>query len=101
MIDFAKVHYYSPSTVRHAFAEHGIKLHAGAAPGKGWSWFGNGPAPFRGDSLQVIVAARRDKGSWGAKLERYDARFGDVFVSYGGRDPALLARVESAVSDLR
>jgi hypothetical protein len=48
-----------------------------------------------------MVAARRGKGSWGPKLEPYDARFGNVFVSYGGRDPALLARIKSAVSELR
>jgi hypothetical protein len=101
MIDFAKVHYYSPSAVRRTFAEHGIRLYAGAAPGKGWAWFGHGPAPFPADSLQVMVAARRGKGSWGPKLEPYDARFGNVFVSYGGRDSALLTRVKSAVSDLR
>ena len=101
MIDFAKVHYYSPNAVRHAFAEHGIKLHAGAAPGKGSAWFGAGPAPFPADSLQVMMGPRRGEGSWGPKLEPYDARFGNVLVTYGGQDPALLARVESAVSDLR
>ena len=101
MIDFSKVDYRSPGAVRSAFADHGITLHAGAAPGKGWVWFGGRPAPFPADSLQVIVAARRGKGSWGPKLEPYDARFGNVFVSYGEHDPALLARVKSAVSDLR
>jgi hypothetical protein len=35
------------------------------------------------------------------KLERYEARFGNVLVTYGGRDERLLARVQAAVDDLR
>jgi hypothetical protein len=100
-IDFAKVHYYSPTAVRRAFAEHGITLHAGASPGEGMVWFGGGPVPFPADSLQVMVGPRRGKGSWGPKLEPYDTRFGNVLVTYGGKDPALLARAKRAVSDLR
>jgi hypothetical protein len=101
MIDFAKVHYYSPSAVRRAFADHGIRLYAGASPGGGMVWFGAGRPPFPADSLQVMVGSRRGKASWGAKLEPYDVRFGNVFVSYGGGDRTLLARVERAVADLR
>jgi hypothetical protein len=48
-----------------------------------------------------MVAARRGSGSWGPKLDAYDVRFGNVLVTYGGRDHALLRRIESAVSDLR
>lgn len=101
MIDFAKVHYYSPGAVRSAFAQHGIRLYAGAAPGKGMVWFGTGRPPFPAASLQVMVGSRRGKASWGAKLEPYDVRFGNVFVSYGGRDRRLLTRAKAAVAELR
>jgi hypothetical protein len=51
--------------------------------------------------LQVQVAPRNGKGSWGPVLQPYDERFDNVGVTYGGGDEALLERVEAAVEDLR
>jgi hypothetical protein len=48
-----------------------------------------------------MLGSRNGKGSWGAKQEPYDVRFGNVFISYGGHDEALLARVRAAVAELR
>ena len=48
-----------------------------------------------------MFAPHDGKGSWGPKLERYDERFGNLFVTYGGHDTALLRRVKAAVSDIR
>lgn len=100
-IDFSKEHYYPLPAVKRAFAAHGIALDAGDAPGPGFAWLGYGPPPFRAASLQVIVAPHNGRASWGAKLEPYDERFGNVFVTYGGHDDALLHRVKAAVSDIR
>jgi hypothetical protein len=99
-IDFSSVHYYSPSVVRRAFARHGIPLHAGDRTG-GLTWLSNVRLPFPADSLQVMVAARDGKGSWGSKLQPYDVRFGNVFVTYGGHDERLLERAKAAVAALR
>ena len=96
-IDFSKQHYYAPAEIRRAFAAHGIALRSGDVS---W-WLGNGPAPWKADALQVLVGPRHGKGSWGPKLEPYDERFGNVFVSYGGHDEHLLDRVKAAVSDIR
>jgi hypothetical protein len=101
MIDFSKQHYYSPALVRKTFAAHGIVLHVGASPGLGMAWMGHTPVPFPADSLQVMVGPRTGRGSWGAKLEPYDERFGNVFVSYGRHDDGLLRRVKAAASDMR
>jgi hypothetical protein len=100
MIDFGKVRYYSPRSVRAAFADHGIVLHRGTAPA-GMTWFNSGRRPFTAEALQVVVGPRRGRGSWGPKLEAYDERFGNVFVSYGGSDGRLRERIEGAVDDLR
>jgi hypothetical protein len=100
MIDFSKQHYYSPSVVRHAFTTHGVTLHAGERSG-GMVWLSNGPLPFTADSLQVLVAERNGRASWGPKLQPYDERFGNVLVTYGGHDQRLVDRVEAAVADLR
>ncbi len=99
-IDFSKEHHYALADVKRAFAAHGIVLHAGARSA-GFAWLGSGPAPFRADSLQVIVAPRNGRASWGDKVSPYDARFGNVLVTYGGHDGTLLARVKAAVSDIR
>jgi hypothetical protein len=100
MIDFARVRYYSPGTVKAAFAEHGVALRRGAAPA-GMTWFGGGRRPFTAGALQVIVGPRRGKGSWGPELEAYDERFGNVYVSYGGKNVRLLERIKAAVEGLR
>ena len=49
----------------------------------------------------MMVGPRTGRGSWGPKLESYDERFGNVFVSYGGHDEGLLGRVKAAVAALR
>jgi hypothetical protein len=100
MIDFSSAHYYSPSFVRRAFVAQGVTLHAGDRTG-GLTWLSNVRLPFPADSLQVMVAARDGKGSWGSKLQPYDVRFGNVFVTYGGHDERLLERAKAAVAALR
>ena len=100
MIDFAHERYYSPHRVRSAFAGHGIPLVAV----DGMAGFVTFYRPHsRGDaqSLQVSVAPRDGTGSWGPELEHYDERFGNVLVTYGGRDEALLRRIRAAVSSIR
>jgi hypothetical protein len=100
MIDFSKGHYSSPSVVRRSFAANGITLHAGDRSG-GLTWLSNEPLPFPADSLQVMVAERNGRASWGPKLQPYDERFDNVFVTYGGNDKRLLGRVKASVADLR
>jgi hypothetical protein len=101
MIDFSKQHYYDRRVVRAAFAAHRIKLYVADGPVSGSAWFSNRPAPSPADALQVMVGPRTGEGSWGPKLEPYDARFGNVMVTYGGHDEQLLDRVKAAVDDLR
>jgi hypothetical protein len=100
MVDFSKQHYYSPNVVRRSFARQGITLHAGERFG-GMTWLSNASLPFPADSLQVMVAERNGRASWGPKLQAYDERFGNVFVTYGGHDERLLERVKAAVTTLR
>ena len=99
MIDFSKQHYYSPSTVRWAFATHGVELYSGDTPAVGMRTYRSDPA-FRAASVQVMVGPRTGTGSFGPKLESYDERFGNVMVTYGGHDVRLLDRVKTAVDDL-
>lgn len=47
------------------------------------------------------MGPRIGTGSFGAKLEAYDERFGNVMVTYGGHDDQLLDRVKAAVDDVR
>jgi hypothetical protein len=101
MIDFSKERHYDRGAVRAAFAAHGIELYAAEGPVRGSSWFANRPAPWPADALQVIVMPATGKGSFGPKLERYDERFGNVIVTYGGHDEELLDRVEATVDRLR
>jgi hypothetical protein len=97
MIDFSQQHYYSPKLVRQAFAQQGIHLHTSMA-------FEftvlSTTRRLQADDLQVIVGPRTGKGSFGPKLEPYDKRFGNVLVTYGGRNAALIERVKAAVSAL-
>jgi hypothetical protein len=101
MIDFSKEDYHGPATVREAFSAHGIKLRGADGPAKGFLWLSNSPAPWPADALQVLIAPHNGKGSWGPKLEPYDERFGNVMVTYGGKDERVLKNVKSAVSALR
>src|SRR5262249_36211371 len=89
MIDFSQSRYFSPQHVRDAFAAHGIPLHPVDRMSGFVTYFRPGSS---GDAkaLAVNVAPRNGKGSWGPKLEAYDARFGNILVTYGGNDRGLL-----------
>jgi hypothetical protein len=98
MIDFTQQRYYSPETVQRAFAAQGIRLRyvnrfAGMTL---LSMTTAAPA----DTLNVMVGPRKGHGSWGPKLQRYDERFGNVLVTYGGSDERLLDRIGAAVASL-
>jgi hypothetical protein len=95
---FSQVRRYSPDAVRSAFSGQGIQLRRSKAFEITVLSQSRNP---RADELQVLVAPRTSSGSWGPKLESYDKHFGNVAVTYGGRDRQLLARVEAAVSALR
>ena len=99
MIDFSKQRYYSPERVRTTFAGEGVQLPY-ASRFSGFTTFSRVRVP-QASALQVMVAPHTGRGSWGPKLERYDVRFGNVAVMYGGRDESLLARVQAAVTSLR
>lgn len=102
MIDFSDVHYYSPATVRRAFAAEGIALRYSAdGPGMGSAWLSNEPKPWQASALQVVIGPRKGKGSFGPKLVSYDERFGNVMVTYGGTDETLRGRIDDAVAALR
>lgn len=81
-----------------ALADQGIDLYRSKA--FSITVFSETPQQFA-DELQVLVGPRRGHGSWGPKLEPYDERFGNVLVTYGGRDERMLERVKNAVSALR
>jgi hypothetical protein len=98
MIDFSQVRYYSPDAVRSAFAEQGIRLQRKSSF-YGITMFSRVAVPDA-DALQVLVGPKAGKASWGPKLEAYDERFGNVYVSYGGTDEQLLSKVKAAVSIL-
>ena len=99
MIDFSERDYYSTERVRAAFTAHGIELHATAGP-NGFTIF-NRRGEVQADALQVLVAPRHGRGSWGPKLEHYAVRFGNVLVTFGERDDELLGRIKAAVEELR
>ena len=98
MIDFSQVRHYSPDAVRTAFAEQGIRLRPNSRF-FGITMFSRVAVPDA-DALQVLVGPKTGKASWGPKLEPYDERFGNVYVSYGGTDERLLGKVKAAVSIL-
>jgi hypothetical protein len=100
LIDFSKVTYYSPATVRQAFAEEGIRLREASRVG-GMLILSNTPGHLTSDALNVVVGPRSGTGSYGPELERYDERFGNVLVTYGGSDEHLVERVDAAVDELR
>jgi hypothetical protein len=100
MIDFSKQHYYSPSSVRQAFATEGIRLREASRVG-GMIILSTTPDRLTADALNVVVGPRTGRGSYGPELESYDERFGNVVVTYGGHDKRLLGRVEAAVDVLR
>jgi hypothetical protein len=99
MVDFSKVQYYSPATVRKAFRIAGVRLHV-ASRFTGMVLMTNVSLPVRADALQVVLGPRKGSGSFGPKLEAYDERFGNVMVTYGDADRRLLRRIELAVSSL-
>jgi hypothetical protein len=100
LIDFSKQHYYSPSSVRQAFATEGIRLREASRVG-GMIILSTTPDRLTADALNVVVGPRTGRGSYGPELESYDERFGNVLVTYGGEDERVLDRVKAAVDALR
>ena len=100
MIDFSPRRHYAPGAVRRAFAANGMQLRI-ASRFNGIVTLSDDPRPLEADALQVIVAPRAAKASWGPRLQPFDERFGNVLVTYGGGDDVVLARVRAAVSVLR
>jgi hypothetical protein len=100
LIDFSKQHYYSPSSVRQAFATEGIRLREASRVG-GMIILSTTPDRLTADALNVVVGPRTGRGSYGPELESYDERFGNVLVTYGGEDERVLNRVKAAVDVLR
>jgi hypothetical protein len=99
MVDFSSREYHSPDSVRRSFLAHGIDLRYRTQFSDFQSL--SNVRTWTASDLQVQVAPRRGRGSWGPKLERYDERFDNVLVTYGGTDEHLLRRVRAAVADLR
>jgi hypothetical protein len=100
MIDFSHEQYFNPAKVQRVFADHGVRLRKIDAVAS-FVFFVRPGSSGDAKGLQVSVAPRNGKGSWGPELEPYDARFGNVLVTYGGSDGDLLRRVKSAVSSIR
>jgi hypothetical protein len=100
LIDFSKQHYYSPASVRKAFASEGIRLREASRVG-GMIILSTTPDHLTADALNVVIGPRTGKGSYGPELETYDERFGNVLVTYGGGNKGLLDRVKAAVDVLR
>jgi hypothetical protein len=100
MVDFAQVRYYSPANVQRAFADHGVRLRH-VTRFSGIEMFSDKRLPFDADQLHVMVGPHTGRGSWGPKFEPYDERFGNVAVTYGGKDEQLQERISAAVSALR
>ena len=99
-IDFSEVTYYSPASVRRAFAAEGIRLREASRVG-GMLILSDTPGQLTADALNVVVGPRTGSGSYGPELESYDERFGNVLVTYGGEDAQLVEQVEAAVDALR
>jgi hypothetical protein len=100
MLDFSKQRHYGPDAVRDAFVAKGVRLRV-ASRFNGMLILSNEPRPLEADALHVIIGPRRGTGSWGSRLQPYDERFGNVLVTYGGRDEQLLDGVRAAVAALR
>jgi hypothetical protein len=100
MIDFSEVTYYSPASVRQAFTTEGIRLREVSRVG-GMLILSDTPGHLTADALNVVVGPRTGSGSYGPELGTYDERFGNVLVTYGGKNAVLLERVDAAVDALR
>jgi len=100
MIDFSKVEYFSPATVRQAFAARGIRLRE-VSSFYGMHVLSDTPGQLTADALNVVVGPRTGTHSYGPELEPYDERFGNVLVTYSGTDEELLGNIDAAVDALR
>jgi hypothetical protein len=101
-IDMSLARVYGVAQVRAAFAAHGIKLRYSSGIGRGATGItilSTKRSPQSKD-VSVMVAGRRARVSWGPKLDRYDVRFGNVAIAYGGDDPGMLNAIEAAVFNL-
>ena len=96
-VDLARVHHYSLAAVRRAFAAHDIHLRY-APPMSGVQIL----RPSASSQLFVAVGARHGTANWEMKPKNiYDDAFGNLDITYLGTNPATLAAIKAAVTDLR
>jgi len=102
MLDVAELHHYPLAEVKAAFAKQGLPLRYDNAPSEPL-WLSSTPRPWSTDAFYVhYVASSTGRLSWGPEYDDvWEARLGNVRVHYGGHDDAMLARIKSAVDELR
>jgi hypothetical protein len=101
-VEMATQHHYGPNDFRAQFAGQGIQLRRGHVL-SGVAFYGDIPAGAIDDAFMVTVYPKHAKvvfDSTGPK-PLYEARLGNLAVSYGGHDKAFAARVAAAVAAIK
>jgi hypothetical protein len=101
-VKMATRHHYAPAVVRAAFAAQGIVLLRRNVTSDGTVNFSGAHRGHADDAFLVTLFGASAMVQFGnaAPKPLYDARFGNLNVTYGGINGAFLARVKAAVADI-
>ncbi|MDQ1425013.1 MAG: hypothetical protein QOD72_2511 [Acidimicrobiaceae bacterium] len=101
-VEMATQHQYRPADFRAQFAAQGIALRRVRVL-SGVTLYGDVPAGAIDDGFMVSVYPKHAKVMFDSSGPQplYQARLGNVTVSYGGHDTEFAARVTAAVSAIK
>jgi hypothetical protein len=101
-VEMATQHQYRPADFRAQFAAQGIALRRVRVV-SGVSLYGDVPPGAIDDAFMVTVYPKDAKVMFGSSGPKplYEARLGNLAVSYGGHDKAFAARVAAAVAAIK
>jgi hypothetical protein len=101
-VEMATQHQYRPADFRAQFAAQGIALRRVRVL-SGVTLYGDVPAGAIDDGFMVSVYPKHAKVMFDSSGPQplYQARLGNVTVSYGGHDKSFAARVTAAVSAIK
>jgi hypothetical protein len=101
-VEMATQHHYGPADFKAQFAAQGIALRRGRVL-SGIAFYGDVPAGAIADAFMVTVYPKDAKVMFDSSGPKplYQARIGNLAISYGGHDKAFAARVAAAVSAIK
>jgi hypothetical protein len=101
-VEMATQHHYGPANFRAQFAAQGIAVRRVRVL-SGVALYGDVAPGAIDDAFMVTVYPKHAKVMFGSSGPKplYEARFGNLAVSYGGHDKAFAARVAAAVAAIK